>query len=395
MNTALATDTLVHEAETQRQHIRVKLPGTIELQAGDGPLSLDLHDLSAGGLGFIAPRGALRVGQPYAGRLKLNVEGLALAIGVRFQVRHHDAASGRGGGSFDGLGASERLAIRRIVTAALSGDLVGVGDILHTLSRNNLTAPRDAASASPPTGGRRLRAAAISLLITAVGIAALLYGAGEIHERLFGASSLAARVSGPSYAVTMPRDGVFHSLVPADGVVRKGAPLGQFDTSMLDLVREQAAAARLDSATLDSLLQRSVKGTITSPCDCRVLSLLAADGQYVGKNQPLAELVPMEFEPFVTARFRYPQAERIQPGTDVAIRISGELGTRRGTVVQVRDRGTDALSDEIIATVKPDTPIDRELLSRRSEVSLSGNGLLASAISLLGVGPARAGGAQP
>lgn len=391
---------IVHEAETQRQHVRVRVPGTLEVEAGDGRLKLRLQDLSAGGVGFsAAPGTTLRQGQRCAGYLKLAVEGLALAIPVRFHVMHFDSSSGRGGGSFQDLGKAEIATVRRIVTAALSGELVGVDDVLHTLSRNNFTTARkDGGGSGEAKRGPRLGSVMLTLLFVAIGIGALLYAGNEINGRLFGASAVSARVSGPSYAVTMPRDGVFRSLVPADGEVKKGAPIGSYETSMLDLVRDQVLSAKLDQATLDALLQHAVKGTITSPCDCRVHSLLSADGQYVGKGQSLAELVPTTFTPNIVARFRYPQAERVQPGTEVDLDISGELRSRQGRIVQVRPRGNDALSDEVVATIETREPIDPALMSRRVEVSTRDSRLLSRVQmafgGLLGTADASQGGAQ-
>jgi alginate biosynthesis protein Alg44 len=171
----------------------------------------------------------------------------------------------------------------------------------------------------------------------------------------------------------MPRDGIFHSLVPEDGIVKKGSPIGSFETSMVGLVGAQALESQLTPQELNTLLAREIRGSITSPCDCRVLSTYAADGQFVGKGQQLADLAPIDFQPYVVARFGYREAERLQPGTPVTLRVNGDPLPRAAHVTQLRHDGDpDALSQDVVVVVTPDQPLSRELMSRPAQVSAHG-----------------------
>lgn len=363
--------TLVHESETQRQHVRANVPGTLEIDTAQGTRRYRLLDLSGGGLALEAPKGAFQLGQRGEGSIQLQLESIGVGVPVRFDVRHVDLHTGRVGLRFEQLDATAIATLRRVVSGYLGGELIGAGELMHTLSRNNFVAPRGAPAKAPPRGlMSRFRALAQTSLIVVLGVAALIYTVGRVSEKLFGANSTAARVSGPRFQVAMPRDGVFRSLVPEDGIVKKGSPIGTFETSMFGLVNRQALEAQLSPQEVNKLLGHDIKGTVTSPCDCRVIASYAADGQFVGKGQQLADLAPIEFEPYVVARFGYREAERLQPGAPVTLRINGEAMSRQAHIAQLRHDGDpDSLSQDVVVMIKPEQPLPMELMSRPVQVS--------------------------
>lgn len=373
---------LVHESETQRQHVRAEVPGTLELDTPEGAQRYRLSDLSAGGLAFDTKGKGPRLGQTFFGRINLQLESITLAVPVQLQIISYDAAAQRAGARFEKIGAAEVATLRRMVSAYLGGELIGAGEVLHTLSRNNFTTPRKRAAPTKPRGFfSRFRAVAQTSLMMVLGASALIYTAHRVNEKMFGANSNAGRVSGPSFMVAMPRDGVFRSLVPADGIVKKGTPIGSFETSMFGLVSAQALEAALTPQQIDTLLGKQIKGTVTSPCDCRVTAMYAADEQYVGKGERIADLAPVAFEPHVLARFSFREAGRLQPGTPVSLRINGEPLARAGTVSQVRGADDfEKLSSDVVVVVKPSQPLPMELVSRPVEVSAESNSWLSSAM---------------
>src|SRR3546814_16794797 len=100
----------------------------------------------------------------------------------------------------------------------------------------------------------------------------------------------------------MPRDGTFFNLVPTDGIVHKGQPLGSFQAAMLDVVQTDIGALHLSPEQLSQLMGDQFKGTLTSPCDCKVQQQFAADGQYANRGKALFELVPINAQPYEPAR---------------------------------------------------------------------------------------------
>lgn len=364
---------LVHESEVQRQYVRAKVPGVLELNLPKGGTQrFPLYDLSGGGLAFDAQGCGFKVGEQYAGRIHLKLETISVAVPVRFDLRSVDPRGGRVGVRFEQLEPTAIATLRRVVSSFLGGELVGAGELMHTLSRNNFAPPRAQRAAPVQRRGfmSRVRATVQTALVLILGLIALIYTAQRVDEKLFGASSTAARVSGPRYQVAMPRDGIFRSLIPADGIVKKGSPIGSFQTSMFGLVNAQALEAQLTQAEIDKLLSREVQGTVTSPCDCRVISTYAADGQFMAKGQHIADLAPIEFEPYVVARFGYREAERLQPGTPVTLRINGDPLPRMGHVAQLRHDGDpDSLSQDVVVMVEPEESLPMDLMSRPAQVS--------------------------
>lgn len=221
----------------------------------------------------------------------------------------------------------------------------------------------------------RLRAAFISLFALALGITAFGYALKQVHHILFVTSASAGKVAGPVYTVAMPREGTFRSLVPADGVVKKGAAIASFEAPVLDLVRGQSLAANLSSEQLNKMMSQVVKGTITSPCDCRVQAQFVADAQYAGRGQPLFELVPRELKnPYVLAKFRFDQMEKVPPGTVVRFHVTGDSQERSGRIAQLRvpNQADNTVGGDVIAMIEPSEPLPPDLVNRPAAVDVGG-----------------------
>jgi len=221
----------------------------------------------------------------------------------------------------------------------------------------------------------RLRGAIASLLALVIGITAFGYALKQVHHLLFVTSASAAKVAGPVYTVAMPREGTFHSLVPDDGLVKKGAAMASFEAPVLDLVRGQSLAANLSSEQLNKMMSQVVKGTITSPCDCRVQAQFVATAQYAGRGQPLFELVPRELkDPYVMARFRFDQMDKIAPGTKVRFHVTGDNQERAGKIAQLRvpNMADNTVGGDVIAMIEPNEPLPPDLVNRPTAVDVGG-----------------------
>jgi alginate biosynthesis protein Alg44 len=221
----------------------------------------------------------------------------------------------------------------------------------------------------------RLRGAIASLLALMIGITAFGYALKQVHHLVFVTSATAAKVAGPVYTVSMPREGTFHSLVPADGLVKKGAAMASFEAPVLDLVRGQSLAANLSTEQLNKMMSQVVKGTITSPCDCRVQAQFVANAQYAGRGQPLFELVPRELkDPYVLARFRFDQMDKVAPGTKVRFHVTGDNQERAGKIAQLRvpNMADNTVGGDVIAMIEPTEPLPPDLVNRPTAVDVGG-----------------------
>ncbi|MCP2074325.1 UNVERIFIED_ORG: alginate biosynthesis protein Alg44 [Pseudomonas lini] len=370
MNTAVNVN-VVHESEAQRQHARVKIPAKLRFFGPDRtPMEVKVLDLSAGGLCFNAGQMPLKVGESYKGRLQFVIDNLGLAMDVDLQIRSYDRQTGRTGCQFQNLEPRDISTLRHIITSHLAGDIVGVGDVLATLQRDNFTKAR---KQKDENGGMsaiaRLRAVTFSLAIFLVGLAAFGFIFKSVYGMYFVSHAQAGLVNVTGTAITMPRDGTVQSLVKADGVAAKGAPLATFSTSMLDVLKGHLDDNQLQPAKVEELFGKQMTGTLTSPCDCIVAQQLVSDGQYASKGDTIFQLVPRGTEANVEARFSYRQFGDVRPGTQVSFQVAGEDTIRTGKIVSSTSLKSADLSSDIRVLIKPDEPLDSSLAGRPVEVN--------------------------
>ncbi|EJL04871.1 alginate biosynthesis protein Alg44 [Pseudomonas fluorescens Q2-87] len=370
MNTAVNVN-VVHESEAQRQHARVKIPAKLRFFGPDRtPMEVKVLDLSAGGLCFNAGQTPLRIGETYKARLQFVIDNLGLAMDVELQIRSYDRETGRTGCQFQNLEPRDISTLRHIITSHLAGDIVGVGDVLATLQRDNFTKAR---KQKDQNGGMtvlgRLRAVTFSLAIFLVGLAAFGFIFKSVYGMYFVSHAQAGLVNVQGMSITMPRDGTVQSLVKADGVAAKGAPLATFSTSMLDVLKGHLDDNQLQPAKVEELFGKQMTGTLTSPCDCIVSQQLVSNGQYASKGDVIFTLVPRGTEANVEARFSYRQFGDVRPGTAVSFQVAGEDTTRTGKIVSSTSLKSEDLSSDIRVLIKPDEPLDSSLSGRPVEVN--------------------------
>lgn len=367
--TARKSPTVVHESETQRQYVRVQIPARLRVQdTGGANVTHKVHDLSMGGCSFDPDGHTYRKGQHLGGAMHVSLEGIGITVPMKLVVIRVDADNCAA--EFEELTPNATASLRQLISAYLSGEIVNADDVLHTVSRDNFTAPRKSKSTVRTAAGqsRALLGTALSL---AVGLVALTYVASELYGLLFVTSSSVAVVEGAYYPVSMPREGTFRPLVAEGDSVEKGAPLATFETPMLEIVRNEALAANLSGERIEQLLENTVKGTVTSPCNCLVQRQLIGDGQFVGKGQPVFALIDQDDEPFVVARFGYKRLNDLKPGRAVSVSVAGRDHALDGEIVRV-DRATGVASSDAIleVTVKTTQALPSTFINRPAEVSM-------------------------
>src|SRR5690349_17395003 len=183
------------DVESQRQHVRVRMPGFIELEANGARQRAKLHDLSAGGCSFDLPRNALKPGQALRSSIVITSEPIGFTLPATLQVRSNDA-SGRVGCRFQDLGPRETGALRQLIGSTLSGDTLSVGDVMRPPAGgagnggNGGTVIRPRTSRPAPTiehqgFGQRLRALVVSVVALTLGVTAFGYALKQIHKIMF------------------------------------------------------------------------------------------------------------------------------------------------------------------------------------------------------------------
>ncbi|MCD5970349.1 Alginate biosynthesis protein Alg44 [Pseudomonas savastanoi pv. glycinea] len=370
MNTAVNAN-VVHESEAQRQHARVKIPAKLRLlEAPNAPL-VQVEDLSAGGLSFVAPaQQRPTAGEVIKGRLQFLIDNLGLAMDVEMQVRSIDPSTGRVGCQFQNLEAQDIATLRHLITSHLSGDIVSMGEVLATLQRDNFTKARKVkGSGDGMSALGRLRAVTFTLGIFIVGLAAFGFIFKTVYGLYFVSHSSAGLVTLPAMDVTMPREGTVQSLVAVNTPVAKGAPMASFNTSMLEMLKGSLNGDDLQPAKIEELYGKQMAGTLTSPCDCVIAKQLVSDGQFAAKGQVIFQLVPRNTAANVEARFTYRQFNDVKPGTRVNFQVAGEDNIRSGKIVSSTNLSETDLATDIRVQIKPDEVLDTSLAGRPVEVT--------------------------
>ncbi|MGL4315620.1 MAG: PilZ domain-containing protein [Pseudomonas sp.] len=372
---------VVHESEAQRQYARLKLPAKIVYRSPQGQdLEAPLLDLSAGGFSFEPNFGLLSEGQHLRGKLMFEIEGIGFSMDVEFQVRSLIGGK-RVGCEFHNLKPREISALRYLISGFLSGELVTVGDLISTLQRENFTKARNNKGDGPVSPLARLRALGLSLVILLVGVSACSYVLYQLYDIYFVTHADSAQVMVPGQQVSMPREGSVQSLVKVGDTVAKGAPLATFSATMLDALKGVLPEAEMTPDNLERLFSKSFQGTLTSPCDCRVVAQLVGDGQMAVKGTAVFTLAPADSVATVEARFPYRTFDELQPGTQVSFLVGGESEPRSGVIssMALQDGG---LASDIRVMIEPALPLASELAKRPVDVRIQPLGGLWSSNSL-------------
>lgn len=360
---------VVHEAEAQRQYARLKLPAKIRYSTPQGQeLEAQLLDLSVGGFSFHPGNTLLSEGQYCRGKLMFEVEGIGFNMDVEFQVRSLEGSK-RAGCEFHHLRQREIATLRYLISSFLSGELINVGDLISTLQRENFTKPRKGADGAPTGLFGRLRAVGLSLAIFLVGVAACTYVLYQLYDIYFITHADSAQVAVPGQQVSLPREGSVQALVKVGDTVAKGAPVGTFSSNMMDVLKGILPTEDLTPDNLQRLFGKSFQGTLTSPCDCRVVAQLVGDGQVGGKGAPVFLLSPVDAVATVEARFPYRAFDELQPGTVVSFRVAGEKDERSGHIATLALQ-EGGLASDIRVMIQPDEPLATELSKRPVDVRI-------------------------
>ncbi|WP_417660283.1 PilZ domain-containing protein [Pseudomonas sp.] len=369
MNTAVNVN-VVHESEAQRQHARVKIPATLRyITKAREQVEVRVLDMSAGGFSFSSEKTQANVGDFHKARMQFQLDSLNLSLDIEFQVCSTDPVNNRVGCQFHNLKPREIATLRYLISAHLSGEIVSTGDLLNTLQRENFTKPRKQGNGGGMSVFGRIKAVTFSIAIFAVGVAAFGYIFKSIYGLYFVTHASSGMVNVPSLNITMPREGTVQSLVGADGIINKGAPVATFSASMLEMLKGQLSDEQLTPANIEQLFSKQMKGTLTSPCNCKIARQLVADGQFASKGDVIFEMVPQDSKATVLASFPYRKFAEARPGTRIKFWVAGDDQARSGKIIStnLHDGG---LSSDIRATIEPDSTLPSTLAGQPVEVEI-------------------------
>lgn len=365
MNTAAVAPQFVHESEAQRQYARVRIPAKLFVSIDGTTHKFPVADLSAGGFSVNTGLESFRQGRLYNGRLIFKVDGFDFAVDVNFVPRSFDSMNDRCGCEFQDLGAREVSVLRYLITAFLSGEVVSAGDVLNTLSRENFTKARKSKGGNDLGFFGKLRAMVGSLIVMMIGLFAISFVASELWDIYFVTKAESAMVASEQIPVRIPKDANVTTLVKSGQEVKAGETIATFDAPMLSYVNDLVGEGNYSVGQIEELLDQRVRGTLTSPCDCKVLNLRPAEDQYMSKGEQLAVVAPMDSSAHVVANFMFEQGEKLDEGQQVTLRLpNGQEQSGRITSLYVNSQNQGGPIDVISASIESSEPLPIEAIGR-------------------------------
>lgn len=332
---------VVHEAEAQRQHVRLKLP----LQVSIGDRTYKVVDWSVAGFGMEGLVPTPAVGDLLDVRLIFRFSEFQFTLPMRVEVRHASAATGRLSCRFVDVTPGQLSLLQLIVGAYVSGEVVGADDLLETTKRNMFVAPRK----MPPPDRPRGRLGTLTQgLRRAVGAGALLLGALAV----LCYSALAI------YAHAFVTDG-------KGVVISPEVQLARAYVSGTVTPHTATKGQRVAAKELIAIIQTPDGSTkpVESDCDCLVANEPLPKGTFVPRGTIIARLVPPQARTQVEAHIPLERLDGIEPGQRVRIEIYGGQTPVWGSIDRV-DRhtpidGTSGVGDSSygVILINPDLPL--------------------------------------
>jgi hypothetical protein len=302
---------VVHEAEVHRQHVRLKIPISVEI---DGT-RYTVDDWSMGGFGIEAEITSRQPGERFPARLVFPFEDFEVSLRLDCQMVYILEDASRFGCRFLGLSQGQLALFRYLVDAYLSGEIVSGGDILSIAGRENTAEARVHPLSFNPYSeeearGRRLKRSLGMAILGLIGLGLVgLIGLG-LKDRWLTPEAETATIEAPLFRVRAPASGVLEGREIRD-LLRRGDPIGRI------------AAPDGQWSGLES------------PCECAFLRWLTVPGQYVAAGEPVAVLVAADRPLVVRAQVEIEVAERLAVGDLAEIIIPGRSEPRLGQIERI------------------------------------------------------------
>ncbi len=337
---------VVHEAEVHRQHIRLKIPLSVEI---DGT-AFTVDDWSMGGFGIHSEMTSRQPGERFVVKLVFPFEDFDVTLRLDCQMVYILEDNTRFGCRFLALSQGQLALFRYLVDAYLSGEIVSGGDLLAIAGRDNTTAIRERGTGFNPYAeedrwGRRLKQIAGYGLLGLIGLGLVAVVAMGVQERFFTVRAEAAVIETPVVRLRAPAPGIMAPLI-LPNLLSPGTPVARIETA-------------------DGRFMR-----IESPCDCVLYEWLIQPGQFAEQGEDVALLVAADQPLLVRAQVAFDKASTLTQGDLALIDVPGRPGQMRGQIERIDFRPSLRRSDSgfgiepgrrfATVVVRPDQPFEFE-----------------------------------
>lgn len=331
---------IVHETERQRQFIRIVLPSTILIDKQE----YRLLDLSIGGFKIAHDKMTDALFEAGEQEVVLNFNFNQFSFKIDAYARPVYKKNKEIGYKFTQIERQQLSLLRHVVKSYLSGQIMGVNDIISIVARTDYSEPtRRRNVQEAPDLKQKISRAIPLILVTIIGIIMLFFIAGNIYENQRFIKSYSGIVDGDVFTLRADKDGVFESLLSDEATsVKKDQDIGRFKASG----------------------RREV--TLKSPCDCLIVQQSARNGEFKVMGEALYKLFPQNNTPYISTTIKSDQVERLKMANKVRARIHGEKNFRSGKLIQILPQENEFTRLKI----KLDAPIPASWFSKPAYVEI-------------------------
>lgn len=336
MSNTVLSDSVVHEAIDERQHVRTRIPAKAQLIGNNGsPINCDVQDISLGGVGLVCAE-QLTIGSLYEIIIKLEMNRVELNFNARVKLVKQQG--GQLGAQFVDLDPKKADILRYIISSYMSGDVADINGLFHVMQRENYIKERKQKFNNSRSLLQRLRAGLGTLLFVLVGLLALVYILYKAYGLFFRIPAAQATVTANAYVVSMPENGNVSFLIPpGQEEVTVGQPVASISMQLgTSLTSPADVAALMDVAPgdVEALLRRAnVETVISSPCDCTVFYPGSQFDGFGYKGDALVHLLPRNKPMLVTASVPFSTLEKLSRTRQVTLEVYGSDQVINGHIV--------------------------------------------------------------
>lgn len=368
MSAKSSTAKIVHESETQRQHVRVQIPARAELNGA----IYNIRDLSVSGASIENVETPFMDGAQINLVLAVPFESFSLHVSLRAVVTHYDGTARLLGCQFTDLSREQLSILNTVIQSYMSGVIVKEGDLLNVVARDNFVKIRREIREDESRDIKSLIKRAMPFAFMAV--AAMLgsfFITGNIYEKLAVLKSYQASVKSESVILRAGAAGIFTSGLP-DGTdkVAKGQVLGTIEGTALISTAGTTPAAAADAAAAAVVpagnATTTVTTTIVSPCECYFDRQYVQNGLFRDIGEPVFKLIPVDVKPTIKAMVSAEDVVRLNLRDKAIVHITGEQETVTGIVMDIETADDNASNSTV--NIRPERPLSYKLVDRPAYV---------------------------
>jgi len=343
---------IVHEAETQRQHIRLNLPAQVDVNGE----KYDVKDISSGGLAIRNANDNFKKNQIREFVLHFPFSDFELDIELRAEILHIDQKENIAGCRFIDLTEKKISILNHVIKSFMSGDLINAGDIIDTVSRENFVSIRKQKQEEESSTAENIKKYTIYGAIAVAIILLASFMIQNVMDRLFVINSLDGVVQTNQIEISSGAAGTFsYALAEGRLTVSEGQTIGSIEMP----------EAPTDATTGIIAINNNVD--VISPCDCTIIEKNILNNQYTPQDKLLFTLIPQNADVTVSANLALEDIHRLNIGSNALIRVMGENTEFKGKIIDIKMNET-TIEPSARAIIKTNQSISADLINRPASI---------------------------